>query len=141
MNSVTASAQTFVVKNNLLYDATLTPNLGFEGAVAPRWTIGLNGGFNPWKHPYSDKEKQLRHVFISPEARVKYQKYASLANATETDKRTLDMQREKFAKASAREQRQMRETMVRLEYQIAEDHDRMQKLAKEIRYVENRVRQ
>ena len=69
MNSVTASAQTFVVKNNLLYDATLTPNLGFEGAVAPRWTIGLNGGFNPWKHPYSDKEKQLRHVFISPEAR------------------------------------------------------------------------
>ena len=46
--------------------------------------------------------------FISPEARVKYQKYASLANATETDKRTLDMQREKFAKASAREQRQMR---------------------------------
>ena len=79
--------------------------------------------------------------FISPEARVKYQKYASLANATETDKRTLDMQREKFAKASAREQRQMRETMVRLEHQIAEDHDRMQKLAKEIRYVENRVRQ
>ena len=31
--------------------------------------------------------------------------------------------------------------MVRLEHQIAEDHDRMQKLAKEIRYVENRVRQ
>lgn len=69
LGALTASAQTFVVKNNLLYDATLTPNLGFEGAVAPRWTIGLNAGFNPWKHPYGDKEKQLRHFIIMPEAR------------------------------------------------------------------------
>ncbi len=69
LGALSVSAQTFVVKNNLLYDATLTPNLGFEGAVAPRWTIGLNAGLNPWKHPYSDKEKQLRHFIIMPEAR------------------------------------------------------------------------
>lgn len=63
-----ASAQTFVVKHNLLYDASLTPNLGFELRLSDKWTAGLNGGFNPF--PTDDAKKtKYRHLFVSPEIR------------------------------------------------------------------------
>ena len=78
------SAQKLAVKNNLLYDLTQTPNIGFELAVAPKWTIGVNIGYNPWWHhadggftfPFGkgaarakDDKVQWRHFIIAPEAR------------------------------------------------------------------------
>ena len=34
------SAQKVAIKNNFLYDAALTPNLGVEVFLSPRWTAG-----------------------------------------------------------------------------------------------------
>ncbi|MBR5069173.1 MAG: hypothetical protein IKX25_07195 [Bacteroidales bacterium] len=79
--------------------------------------------------------------FHSPQSRQLYKEYAELESTLNTDKRTLDMQRDKFANASAREQRQMRDAMLRLENQISEALPRLQQMAKEIRYIENRVLQ
>lgn len=61
------SAQKVVVKNNLLYDATATPNLGFDVRVAPRWTVGVLAGYNPF--PLHDAERKWKHVLIAPETR------------------------------------------------------------------------
>lgn len=67
-NSLCGFSQTVVLKNNLLYDATLTPNIGIEVKLSNRWTAGLNVGYQPW--PFSDKtERKLRHLLIAPEAR------------------------------------------------------------------------
>lgn len=65
---IVSNAQSFVVKTNALYWATATPNVGFEYAVAPRWTVELEGGYNPWTF---DKEKNIKakHFLVSPEAR------------------------------------------------------------------------
>jgi len=79
--------------------------------------------------------------FHSPQSRQLYKQYAELEASIATDKRTLEMQRDKYADASAREQRQMREAMLRLENQIQESEPRLLKMAKEIRYIENRIRQ
>mgnify|MGYP002855646910 CR=1 FL=1 len=59
-------AQKVAVKNNLLYDATLTPNLGFEWRMSDHWTGGLSAGYNPFT--FSDNKK-WKHVLVSPEAR------------------------------------------------------------------------
>ena len=61
-----ASAQEIAIKTNLLYDAATTPNLALEIGVAPKQTIQLMYGLNPWK--FGDN-KQLRHWTISPEYR------------------------------------------------------------------------
>ena len=74
-------------------------------------------------------------------SRQLYKQYAELASELNTDKRTLELQRDKFANASAREQRQMREVMLKLENQINESLPKLQQMAKEIRYIENRVLQ
>ena len=63
-----AKAQTLAVKNNLLYDAALTPNLGLELRIAPRWTLGLNGGYMPWPQ-HSARRTKWKHLLIAPEAR------------------------------------------------------------------------
>lgn len=43
--SLSMSAQHFALKNNLLYDATTTPNLGFEvGGLKQKGYIGCLGG-------------------------------------------------------------------------------------------------
>ncbi|MBR6016925.1 MAG: hypothetical protein IK067_07345, partial [Prevotella sp.] len=78
--------------------------------------------------------------FRSPQSRELYQKYAALAASIDTDERTLSLQREKFAKASAREQRQMRETMLRLEHQLTENQEKIKQIAKEIRYIELKIK-
>ena len=44
-----ANAQKTVVKTNILYWATTTPNIGVEFVVAPRWTLELEGGYNRLK--------------------------------------------------------------------------------------------
>ena len=79
--------------------------------------------------------------FRSPQSRQLYKQYAELESELNTDKRTLELQRDKFANASAREQRQMREVMLKLENQINESLPKLQQMAKEIRYIENRVLQ
>ncbi len=58
----------FSLRNNLLYDAALTPNLGFEWGLDRHWSIGGNVGFRPW--PTDDtKEKKWKHLLIAPELR------------------------------------------------------------------------
>ncbi|MCR5130143.1 MAG: hypothetical protein K6C10_01610 [Prevotella sp.] len=79
--------------------------------------------------------------FHSPQSRQLYKQYAELESTLATDKRTLEMQRDKYADASAREQRQMKGTILRLENQIQESLPRLNQMAKEIRYIENRIRQ
>lgn len=66
MGSQRAAAQTVALKTNALYWATTTPNIGAEVRLAPRWTIGLTAGYNPFT--YSDNTK-LKHVLVEPEAR------------------------------------------------------------------------
>ncbi len=61
--ATSASAQTFAVKNNLLYDGAQTPNLGFELKLSDHWTTVLSGGYRPW--PTDDhKEKKWRHLLV-----------------------------------------------------------------------------
>lgn len=78
--------------------------------------------------------------FRSPQSRELYRQYAALAASIDTDERTLSLQRDKYANASAREQRQMREAILRLEKQLDENRTRQRQIAKEIRYIELKVR-
>ena len=63
-----ANAQKAVVKTNILYWATTTPNIGVEFVVAPRWTLELEGGYNPWTLD-SAKNIKAKHFLVSPEVR------------------------------------------------------------------------
>lgn len=60
------SAQDVVLKTNLPYWATTTPNLALEAKIAPKWTIDLSLGYNPFT--FSDNKK-IRHIAVQPEAR------------------------------------------------------------------------
>ena len=64
----TASAQKFAVKSNALYWASATPNVGLEVTIAPRWTIEVEGGYNPWLLNEESNTK-LKHFLVSPELR------------------------------------------------------------------------
>ena len=64
--SMITSAQEVAIKTNLLYDAATTPNLGVEIGTAPKQTLQLTYGWNPWKFGHN---KQLRHWTLSPEYR------------------------------------------------------------------------
>ena len=64
----TASAQKLAVKTNALYWGTATPNLGLEYAMADRWTLELEGGYNPWTFD-SEKNMKIKHWLVSPEVR------------------------------------------------------------------------
>ena len=39
-------SQKVSLRNNLLYDATLLPNVGFESHFDSFWSLGLNGGLH-----------------------------------------------------------------------------------------------
>lgn len=60
-----AYAQKVAVKTNLLYDAALSPNLGLEVALAPKWTLDISGQGNFWT---IDGHK-WKHWMVQPEAR------------------------------------------------------------------------
>ena len=64
--SIPAVSQTTSLKNNLLYDATLTPNIGIEQKIDSLSTVQLFYGLNPWR--LSDT-KRLRHWSLMPEYR------------------------------------------------------------------------
>lgn len=59
-------AKDFGIKTNLLYDATLTVNLGAELQVAPKWSIDLSGNLNAWTLSH---QRRWKHWLIQPEAR------------------------------------------------------------------------
>lgn len=63
-------SQNFAIKTNVLYDATATPNLQAEVKVAPRHTVGVSAGFNPWplkeNFTYDGDNRKMRHVLVQP---------------------------------------------------------------------------
>ena len=62
------------LRTNLLYDATLSPNLGLDLRVDSAWTVGLLAGLNAWDID-KDSNKKWRHLLFSLRAR-KYPKKA-----------------------------------------------------------------
>ncbi|MCD8176176.1 MAG: DUF3575 domain-containing protein [Tannerellaceae bacterium] len=60
------NAQSIGLKNNILYDAILSPNLGIEVAVSNKVTIDLIGSYNPFT---LKNDKKFRHWLVQPEAR------------------------------------------------------------------------
>ena len=66
--SVQVWAQQVTISNNLLYDATLTPNLRVGVRLDRHWSMGLTGGFRPW--PTDDETtRKYRHLLLSPDLR------------------------------------------------------------------------
>ena len=58
-------SQEISLRNNLLYDATLSPNLGIELHFDSVWSAGLNAGLNAWDIN-KEKNKKWRHLMLSP---------------------------------------------------------------------------
>lgn len=58
--------QSVAIKNNLLYDAALTPNIGLEFGISPKSTINIHAGYNPFE--FGDR-KQMKHWVVQPEYR------------------------------------------------------------------------
>ncbi len=54
------------IKTNLIYDATLSPNLGVEVGLAPKWSLDLSGNINAWN---LDNGRRWKHWLFQPEAR------------------------------------------------------------------------
>ena len=75
--SISGHCQTLALRTNLLYDATLSPNLGAEMRIDSLWSLGLNAGLNAWDID-KQKNKKWRHFLISPNVR----KYFSLKRDT-----------------------------------------------------------
>ena len=63
---LSAHAQKTMLKTNIPYWLTASPNLGAEFAVADNVSIELSAGFNPFK--FGD-DKQIKHWVVWPEAR------------------------------------------------------------------------
>jgi hypothetical protein len=61
-----SQAQELAVKTNLLMDATLSPNVGVEVGMAPRWTFDLSGQLNAWDMSH---QRRWKHWLVQPEAR------------------------------------------------------------------------
>lgn len=61
-------AQVVAVKTNALYLATSTFNAGVEVAIGDRFSVDLEGGYNPWTLD-SGKNMKARHYLVSPEIR------------------------------------------------------------------------
>lgn len=59
-------AQKIALKSNLLADALLSPNLGLEVGLAPKWTLDLTGQLNGWTLA---NDKRWKHWAVQPEAR------------------------------------------------------------------------
>lgn len=64
--SAAANAQRLALKNNLVYDATTTPNLALEIGLGAKTTLDLYGGYNPFT--FGD-DKKFKHWLVQPEFR------------------------------------------------------------------------
>lgn len=62
----TVRAQDVAVKTNLLADGILSPNLGLEIGLAPKWTVDVTGQFNAWTLSH---DRRWKHWAVQPEAR------------------------------------------------------------------------
>lgn len=58
-------AQHVGIKTNLLYDALLSPTLGVEVGLAPKWSLDVSGTFNGW----TVNNKKWKQWMVQPEAR------------------------------------------------------------------------
>lgn len=58
-------AQHVGLKTNLLYDALLTPTLGVEVGLAPKWSLDVSGSLNAWVV----NDKRWKQWMVQPEAR------------------------------------------------------------------------
>lgn len=72
--SYRAEAQTVALKNNLAYDALLTPNLSMEVALGKQWTMDLQYGANFFFYENDAtaenyKTKKWSHWMVQPELR------------------------------------------------------------------------
>ena len=56
---------TWALKTNLLSDVTTTPNIAYEFAIAPRWTIETSFSANLWPLGHIN----FRHASVQPELR------------------------------------------------------------------------
>ena len=68
VNVQKVNAQNFTLSNNLLYDATLTPNLRLGVRLSEHWSMGMTAGYRPW--PTDDsKSKKWKHLLLAPDVR------------------------------------------------------------------------
>lgn len=80
--SLSSSAQGIVaVRNNVLWDATGTPNLGLEVTLSKHFTLGLDAAFKPWPRFLAwdndvNNDAHWRHLTLAPELRY-YPKQAA----------------------------------------------------------------
>ena len=58
-------AQSVGLKTNLLYDALLTPTLGVEVGLAPKWSLDISGSLNAW----TVNDRKWKQWMVQPEAR------------------------------------------------------------------------
>ncbi len=65
---MSASAQQFAAKTNLLYWAGTTPNIGAEIGLAKQWTLEMSAGLNPWTFNKEENTK-MKHWMVKPEVR------------------------------------------------------------------------
>ncbi|CDD83871.1 MULTISPECIES: DUF3575 domain-containing protein [Mediterranea] len=63
----TASAQTWGIKTNALYDATRTVNIGTEFALCKKWTLDVSGNYNGWNA--GSRCEKMKHFMVQPELR------------------------------------------------------------------------
>ena len=63
----TASAQTWGIKTNALYDATRTVNIGTEFALGKKWTLDVSGNYNGWNA--GSRCEKMKHFMVQPELR------------------------------------------------------------------------
>ena len=66
LSTSTLKSQEVSVKTNLLYGATLTPNLGFEVGIGKQNSLELTMGYSPFD--YGDN-KNWKHILVQPEYR------------------------------------------------------------------------
>lgn len=68
-----ANAQDVGIKTNLIGDALLSPNVGVEIGLAPKWTLDISAEGNFWKV----NSHSWKHLVFQPEARYWFcQKFA-----------------------------------------------------------------
>ncbi len=92
-----ASAQTVALRTNLLYDATLSPNLGAEVRLGSSWSAGINVGFNAWDIN-KNKNKKWRHLLIAPNIRHYFrQKRDTLNHYSFNGNRLVDVRHDSVA--------------------------------------------
>lgn len=61
------SAQKVALKNNLVWDATLSPNLALEVGLGKKTTLDIYGAVNPFNF---NNDKRFKHWFAQPEFRL-----------------------------------------------------------------------